>query len=593
MTTDPIVVAARRELFFAIVSPLGAKKDAVKPALSRALREVGYTLVQIKISDWLDSNFPWLVPGETIPKGNAPGALLRKRLLMDAGDKLREQAGPDAGAFAAVTEVWRWRRQIHKERLEKTAAEAKNASAEAAKEAAAPAPVETPAPVEGNATADPHATADVQNGLGDAPNAAAAAPEVASAEPDLIKPLTQVAYFIDSLKHPEEIARLRRIYGPAFVSIGIFQPPEEREENLIPDLEPDEETKLVRDLMARDENSVGKKMGQHVGDAFYLTDFIVDVTMPAKHIRSQMQRLVHLIFGDAQLTPDQDEYGMFLARAAQARSGSLARQIGAAVLRNDGTVAALGTNEVAKPLTGGQYWPEDDEIAKGRDKDYVMPEQSEAVDTSDWFRREMFRDAIASLKEAGAFVKDIADLTDDERMTALVTADDAPLSRAKIKQNIDYVRAVHAEAGAIIDAGRHGTSLRDTRLYTTTFPCHECGRHIVAAGIREVIYLEPYPKSGVRTLYTDSIAVDPSRRPDPRRVTFRTFVGVAPPRYLEFFTQGARKRKDDLGRPIKFAAEKAVPILPYYTPAANAVGRIELAEATPFSDFLNKHQEQP
>jgi deoxycytidylate deaminase len=558
------VVAGRRELFFGIVAPLGAEKAAVKPALTHALREVGYTLVQIKISDWLEANFSWLRPGQSLPVRNGPASLRRKELLMDAGDELRAKAGADAGVFVSILEIWRWRTQIHKEQREKSEKERSRKA--------------------------PDTTSNL-NAIATTTSQQSAAPGSSGNDPDAVKPLTQVAYFIDSLKHPEEIARLRRIYGPSFISIGVFQPPEEREENLVPDLQPTDDIAIVRELMRRDENSTGLKLGQHVGDAFYLTDFIVDVTMPTKHIRFQMRRLIELIFGNVHLTPYQDEYGMFLARAAQARSGSLARQIGAAVLRDDGTVAALGTNEVAKPLTGGQYWPEDDDAWKGRDKDYVMPDNKEPIDTSDWFRQEMFADALSSLHRTHALSECLDDLTDEQRMMELVTSENAPLSRAKITQNIDYVRAVHAEAGAIIDAGRHSISLKGTRLYTTTFPCHECGRHIVAAGIREVIYLEPYPKSGVRTLYQDSIAVDPARRPDPRRVTFRTFVGVAPPRYLEFFTQGKRKRKTNDGRPIKFSCEDAIPVLPYYTPAASEIGRIEFSEATPFSDFLKKHEE--
>jgi len=59
---------------------------------------------------------------------------------------------------------------------------------------------------------------------------------------------------------------------------------------------------------------------------------------------------------------------------------------------------------------------------------------------------------------------------------------------------LDTCRAVHAEEGAILQAAKLGsTALRGATLYTTTFPCPLCGRSIINAGIKKVVYNEPYP----------------------------------------------------------------------------------------------------
>lgn len=50
---------------------------------------------------------------------------------------------------------------------------------------------------------------------------------------------------------------------------------------------------------------------------------------------------------------------------------------------------------------------------------------------------------------------------------------------------------VHAEMAAISTAARLGLSLAGSSLYCTTFPCHNCSKHIVATGVSEVFYLEP------------------------------------------------------------------------------------------------------
>ena len=102
---------------------------------------------------------------------------------------------------------------------------------------------------------------------------------------------------------------------------------------------------------------------------------------------------------------------------------------------------------------------------------------------------------------------------------------------------------------AITDAARRGVALKGTTLYCTAFPCHGCARHIVSSGIRRVVYIEPYAKSLVKTLYDDSIAVDEWCESEPR-VQFEPFIGVAPRRYLDFFEMGIRK--DKFGKTVEW-----------------------------------------
>ena len=50
-----------------------------------------------------------------------------------------------------------------------------------------------------------------------------------------------------------------------------------------------------------------------------------------------------------------------------------------------------------------------------------------------------------------------------------------------------YPFVVHAELNAILNAS--GKSLRGSRLYVALFPCNECAKAIIQAGISEVVYL--------------------------------------------------------------------------------------------------------
>lgn len=58
------------------------------------------------------------------------------------------------------------------------------------------------------------------------------------------------------------------------------------------------------------------------------------------------------------------------------------------------------------------------------------------------------------------------------------------------------IRTVHAEANAIAQAAHFGISLREARLYTRMFPCFDCAKLIVAAGITQVYAEYDYQVSG-------------------------------------------------------------------------------------------------
>ena len=57
----------------------------------------------------------------------------------------------------------------------------------------------------------------------------------------------------------------------------------------------------------------------------------------------------------------------------------------------------------------------------------------------------------------------------------------------------------------MLSCARNGISTERTSLFTTTFPCHVCAKHIVGAGITRVVYVEPYPKNRALELHQDSI----------------------------------------------------------------------------------------
>ncbi len=61
-------------------------------------------------------------------------------------------------------------------------------------------------------------------------------------------------------------------------------------------------------------------------------------------------------------------------------------------------------------------------------------------------------------------------------------------------KGLDVCMALHAEERAILQVSYlGGSSLKNTTLYTTTFPCPLCAKQIIAAGISRICYVEAYP----------------------------------------------------------------------------------------------------
>jgi deoxycytidylate deaminase len=149
----------------------------------------------------------------------------------------------------------------------------------------------------------------------------------------------------------------------------------------------------------------------------------------------------------------------------------------------------------------------------------------------------------------------IADIIQNETD---LTPDKASELAAKIKKGtglkdiLEYSRSVHAEMDAITTVARKGgITTEHGYLYTTTYPCHNCARHIIAAGISKVFYIEPYEKSLARTLHRDALEIDTEKYgSDQNIVEFLHFEGISPRQYQNFFYP-PNDRKDGEGKAIK------------------------------------------
>ena len=76
--------------------------------------------------------------------------------------------------------------------------------------------------------------------------------------------------------------------------------------------------------------------------------------------------------------------------------------------------------------------------------------------------------------------------------------DEFPWNRDESLGETKYQFVVHAELNAILNS--RGKNLAGSKLYVSLFPCHECAKAIIQAGVREVVYLSDKYKDTMMNL---------------------------------------------------------------------------------------------
>lgn len=348
------------------------------------------------------------------------------------------------------------------------------------------------------------------------------------------------AFIINSLKHDSEIKTLRDIYGKNFYQISLYESPSIRQDVLINDVGMTKEQAYT--LTCRDEGEEND-YGQHTRDAFHLADYFIKYDNKTnEHIKNSCSRFLELIFGNPYITPTFNEFSMYMAYTAGLRSADLSRQVGAVISKHK-NIISTGANDIPK-FGGGLYWPEYNEqtgeiydLPNGRD-------YKKGYDSNQKEKEQIINSIFNTIKDNFNSIFNNDNLIHKDNLSKLLKL----IQNSPLKDITEYGRVVHAEMDAILACGRTNNSTVGSSIFVTTFPCHNCAKHIVAAGIKEVFFIEPYPKSKALTLWDDSMALK-SPTIDNNKLLFHPFVGVGPRSFLDLFSisQGAGyalKRKD-------------------------------------------------
>ena len=343
-----------------------------------------------------------------------------------------------------------------------------------------------------------------------------------------------VAYIFDSIKHPLESKFLSKIYEAAYYQIGVFASENQRISFLV-----NKEGIKKEEAYTLTEKDIAEEnpKGQQTRGAFELSDIFVSHRYEDEFSKKiQLERVFDLIFGHPYITPTIDEHMMHIAYSYSTRTADLSRQVGAVVASERGDILGLGSNDVPS-FGGGPYWPSIKKEDVNDWRDYRLEKDPNQE------KREKIGQSIEE-----AIKNEMREVISSEKMEEI-------FRKSGLFDITEFARATHAEIAAILSCARNGLSPVGKTLYCTTFPCHNCAKHIVESGVKKVLFVEPYPKSLAEELHGDAIFVADGSIEG--KVAFKHFIGISARRYLDLFSMklgrgDGVKRKDEDGRVLPF-----------------------------------------
>ncbi|KQF79084.1 deoxycytidylate deaminase [Acinetobacter baumannii] len=242
---------------------------------------------------------------------------------------------------------------------------------------------------------------------------------------------------------------------------------------------------------------------------------------PTNHnvLKAQLAWYISLMKHPGLTTPTSLERVMQIAYTAKMNSGCISRQVGAVVTDEDYSIKAVGWNDVAKGQVpcGLRSLQELDEFSS--ETDYSLYER-----TSEKFREEAGKQLI-KLKNIGNNGRHLAYCFKSIQ------------NKVEGEKNQVHTRSLHAEENAFLQLAKYGgIGINGGKLFTTASPCELCAKKAYQLGIKEIVYIDPYP--GIAMTHILAIGVNP-----PTLTQFRGAVGRA---YHQLY-EPLMPYKDELG----------------------------------------------
>jgi deoxycytidylate deaminase len=296
---------------------------------------------------------------------------------------------------------------------------------------------------------------------------------------------------VDAIRNPLELVYLRDHFAALFV-LAITVDDEVRRMRL------GEGGLRKVDIDKIDEKEYGEKkhltdyasfVSQNIRDCIQKSDLFIanpgkpgEVATSVQALNAQLVRYVALALRPGLVTPTRDERCMQFAFVAKLNSGCISRQVGAAVADRGFSIQAVGWNDVPK----GQV------PCLLRDVGFLLS-GNDAIAFSDFEKHDP--------KLRGHIGEKFA-LRNAMKLQSGLSCPycfrDAYNTIMKEKNQV-HTRSLHAEENAFLQLAKRGsTGIEGGVLYTTASPCELCSKKAYQLGIKEVVYVDPYPGISAR-----------------------------------------------------------------------------------------------
>jgi deoxycytidylate deaminase len=296
----------------------------------------------------------------------------------------------------------------------------------------------------------------------------------------------RVRVVIDAIRNPLELVYLRKHIAGLYV-IAITADDNERRNRLL------EGVLGKKDVDAIDAKEYGDKkhltdyasfVSQNLKDCIQKADiFVANPGMPGqlassvRFMNAQLVRYVVLALRPGLVTPTRDERCMQIAFVAKLNSGCISRQVGAVVADGDHSIHALGWNDTPKGQTTCLLRDVNALLTGGDSESFSDYEKTELKFRAHLEKRFKGRD---HLKQA-------------QGLRCPFCFKDA-YNQIEGKQNQVHTRSLHAEENAFLQLAKRGSpGIGGGVLFTTASPCELCSKKAYQLGIRDIVYVDPYP----------------------------------------------------------------------------------------------------
>lgn len=295
---------------------------------------------------------------------------------------------------------------------------------------------------------------------------------------------TSTRVVIDAVRNPLELVYLRDQFA-AFYVIAITANEEDRQNRLA-------QSMAKKDIENLDKREYSKKalsgydnfVSQNLQECIQKSDIFVhnngkpdDFERTKMELHQQLIRYVTLMLRPGLVTPTSDERCMQLAFVAKLNSGCISRQVGAAITDSSFSIKAVGWNDVPR----GQV------SCLLRDATALLTTTDEVAFSDYESKDRPFRAHMAE-----SFKNSVA-LRTNTGLSCPYCFKDA-YNAVTGEKNQVHTRSLHAEENAFLQLAKHGNSgIEGGQLYTTASPCELCSKKAFQLGIKEIIYVDPYP----------------------------------------------------------------------------------------------------